>query len=202
MKQNLLFRELQNNLVLEFLSSKLNSHIIIEFGGTNDMNYRGFSKSSNYLITNLEGEVDQIEDIRSLSFESNSIDAAICISVLQHVFEFDQAINEIIRVLKPGGTCLITNGFNFPVCMEHDYYRFTPQFWKKRLENENVKFEIISLGNKYSATLNTYMRPYGNYRGFWNKVNKLVSLPFALLSYFNRSIDNSPLGVAVIITKN
>jgi ubiquinone/menaquinone biosynthesis C-methylase UbiE len=57
-----------------------------------------------------------------LSYEDGTVPGAICISVRQHIFEFDKAISEIIRVLKPGGKCLITNGYIFPVCMEEDYY--------------------------------------------------------------------------------
>jgi ubiquinone/menaquinone biosynthesis C-methylase UbiE len=41
-------------------------------------------------------------------------DAIICISVLEHVFEYDKAINEIERVLKPGGKLLLTVPFGFP----------------------------------------------------------------------------------------
>jgi SAM-dependent methyltransferase len=202
MKQQSLFRKLQNNLVVEFLNKKLNHGKIVEFGGTSEVNYKKYSKSSDYIITNLEGKVDQIEDLRNLSFESNSVDTAICISVLQHVFEIDQAINEIIRVLKPGGECLITNGFLFPVCMEYDYYRFTSKFWEKKLENENVEFEIKLIGNKYAAISNLLLRPYGRYLGIRVLLNKILSIPFTFLySGIIKNEDNSPLGVAVIVRK-
>jgi SAM-dependent methyltransferase len=202
MKQQSLFRKLQNNLVVEFLHKEFNQDKIVEFGGTKDVNYKEFSKSSKYIITNIEGEVDQIEDLKNLSFESNSIDAAICVSVLQHVFEFDQAVDEIIRVLKPGGECLITNGFLFPVCMEYDFYRFTPKFWEKRLENENVDFDIKLIGNKYASISNLLMRPYGKYFGLRVLLNKILSTPFTFLyKIIFKNEDNSPLGVAVIIKK-
>jgi SAM-dependent methyltransferase len=202
MKQQSLFRKLQNELVFEFFDKKYNQDVTIEFGGTKDVNYKEFSNSSKYIITNIGGEVDQIEDLRNLSFESNSIDTSICISVLQHIFEFDQAIDEIIRVLKPGGECLITNGFLFPVCMEHDFVRFTPKFWEKRLEKENVEFEIKLIGNKYSAISNLLMRPYGKYFGFRILLNKFLSLPFTFLhNGIINNTDNSPLGVAVILKK-
>jgi SAM-dependent methyltransferase len=203
MTKQSLFRKLQNDLVVEFLKTRINHDIIVEFGGTSDVNYKKYSKTLKYIITNIEGDVDQIEDLRKLSFESNSIDAAICISVLQHVFEIDQAIDEIIRVLKPGGECLITNGFLFPVCMEYDFYRLTPKFWEKRMEKENVEFEIKLLGNKYASITNLLMRPYGRYFGIRVLLNKILSIPFTLLyDGIMKNEDNSPLGVAVIIRKH
>lgn len=195
-----LFRKLQNKIIEKFLAGKLGK--IVEFGGSNEYCYRNFSKTDTYIVSNIEGSVDLFEDLRNLTFASNSIDHAICISVLQHIYEFDIAINEIIRVLKPGGECLITNGYIFPVCMEHDFYRFTPKFWERRLSVENVEFEIIKLGNKYSAVSNLLMRPYGNYNGFKNILNKLLSLPFTFINWcFENYLDSSPLGVAVIIKK-
>jgi SAM-dependent methyltransferase len=202
MTKQSLFRKLQNDLVVEFLKTRINHDIIVEFGGTSDVNYKKYSKTLKYIITNIEGDVDQIEDLRKLSFESNSIDAAICISVLQHVFEIDQAIDEIIRVLKPGGECLITNGFLFPVCMEYDFYRFTPKFWEKKLEKGNVEFEIKLIGNKYAAISNLLVRPYGIYLGIRVLLNKILSIPFTFIySGIIKNEDNSPLGVAVIIKK-
>ena len=201
MKNQSLFRKLQDKLVKDFLENFDNNALIVEFGGALDVNYRKYAKSNQYLITNIEGEVDQIEDLRKLSFDSDSIDSAICISVLQHVFEFDKAIDEIIRVLKPGGESLITNGFLFPVCMEYDYYRFTPKFWERRLENEKVEFRVELLGNKYSAASNLFMRPYGKYWGVKTLVNKILAMPFNLFYRLIRNQDNSPLGVAVYIKK-
>jgi SAM-dependent methyltransferase len=202
MTKQSLFRKLQNDLVVEFLKTRINHDIIVEFGGTSDVNYKKYSKSSKYIITNIEGEVDEIQDLTHLTFESNSIDSAICISVLQHVFEIDHAVDEIIRVLKPGGECLITNGFLFPVCMEYDFYRFTPKFWEKRLENENVDFDIKLIGNKYASISNLLMRPYGIYLGFRVLLNKILSMPFTFIfSGLIKNEDNSPLGVAVIIKK-
>jgi SAM-dependent methyltransferase len=201
MKHQSLFRKLQDKLVKDFLENFDNNALTVEFGGTSDSNYRKYAKSNQYLITNIEGEVDQIEDLRKLSFDSNSIHSAICISVLQHVFEFDKAIDEIIRVLKPGGECLITNAFLFPVCMEYDYYRFTPKFWERRLQNEKVEFQVKLLGNKYSAASNLLMRPYGKYWGVKTLVNKILSIPFNLFYRLIRNQDNSPLGVAVYIKK-
>lgn len=47
-------------------------------------------------------------DLTNLAFESESFDAAICIHVLEHIEEDLKAINELYRVLKPGGWAVIS----------------------------------------------------------------------------------------------
>lgn len=59
-------------------------------------------------------------------FEDNSFDAALATEVLEHVFNPDQFLGEINRVLKPGGRLLLTCPF---VWDEHsqplDYARYS-----------------------------------------------------------------------------
>ena len=44
----------------------------------------------------------------SLPFADNECDALYCISVLEHIPNFENTVREMARVLKPGGVCLIT----------------------------------------------------------------------------------------------
>jgi SAM-dependent methyltransferase len=201
MKQSL-FRKLQNELILEFANSN-NFQEIVEIGGTFQFNNKKFfNENVRFKLTNLEDEgCDQIEDVTQLTFHSNSVESILCISVLQHVFDINAAIDELIRVLKPGGKVLITNGFMFPVCMVHDYYRLSPEFWNQRLQDENVDYKIISMGNKYSSLENLLMRPYGKIGGVKGLLNKILAIGFKFIGNLIKERDNSPLGVAVIITK-
>lgn len=200
---NSIFRKLQNNLVQEFALEN-SFKLVVEIGGTHQFNNRQFfGADTMYILTNLKGEdCDQIEDITQLSFASNNIESILCISVLQHVFDFNKGIDEILRVLKPGGKALITNGFMFPVCMQQDFFRFTPVFWEKRLQNEQVTFKIISIGNQYYSIENILMRPYNKIGGLKGVVNKFMAIFFRIFRYFCHKLDSAPMGVAVIIEKN
>lgn len=51
----------------------------------------------------LEGDV--VASLRSLP--SESLDVAMCVSVLEHLWEPKDALREMYRVLKPGGVCLL-----------------------------------------------------------------------------------------------
>ena len=197
-----LFRKLQNKLIIDFAGQ--NSFMsVVEIGGTFHFNNRRFfSDDTNYLLTNIEGEdCDQVENITQLSFTSESIESILCISVLQHVFAFNKGIDEIIRVLRPGGKALITNGFMFPVCMEQDFIRLTPAFWNEKLKNERVSFEVILIGNKYHSIENILMRPYSKLGGFRGFINKILAMFFLLLKWVDSKVDSAPMGVAVIIEK-
>ena len=44
-----------------------------------------------------------VTDGRRLPFNSNSFDCVICSEVLEHIIDFESVIEEIERVLKPGG---------------------------------------------------------------------------------------------------
>jgi 2-polyprenyl-3-methyl-5-hydroxy-6-metoxy-1,4-benzoquinol methylase len=54
------------------------------------------------------------EDIMALSFSDNSFDTAISCETIEHVPDSKQALNELYRVIKPGGTLFLTcpNYFN------------------------------------------------------------------------------------------
>lgn len=46
-------------------------------------------------------------DIRQIPFANNTFDVVMCNHVLEHITELDQAIDEIFRVLKPGGWAIL-----------------------------------------------------------------------------------------------
>lgn len=49
-----------------------------------------------------------IKDASSLPFPDDSFDAALCLEVLEHLFEPHLALAEMLRVLKPGGVLVTT----------------------------------------------------------------------------------------------
>lgn len=196
------FRKLQNDELKRF-SKECRGRKVIELGGTySENNKRFFDSAEVFIITNYyDKNCDQKEDITNLSYKDESVEAIVCISVIQHVYDYNKAISELVRVLKPGGKAIITSGFLFPICMDEDYVRLTPKFWEKRLQREPVKFEIKKLGNRYGVIENLLMRPYGKLGGILGIINKALAQMFKVLGKFYCNEDSYPLGVAVYVEK-
>jgi len=52
------------------------------------------------------------EDLHALSFLSGSMDAVLCLDVLEHVNEPMKCLDEITRILSPGGRAIVTFPFH------------------------------------------------------------------------------------------
>lgn len=77
--------------------------------------YRNLKKNKNitYFSTDFENEflADYRFDITNIDAESESFDLIICYHILEHIDSDQHAMNELFRVLKSNGTCLIQTPF-------------------------------------------------------------------------------------------
>lgn len=72
------------------------------------------------------GKSDLIGDALSIPLKNNSVDTILCTQVLEHLQYPQKAVDEIHRVLKPNGVCILTTHMANPLHGEpHDYFRFT-----------------------------------------------------------------------------
>jgi len=117
---------------------------------TSKVDYKVLDKVADY-------HPDIIADIHKLPMADNSVDAIICIAVLEHVEEPQKAMAEIYRVLKPGGYCFIYVPFLFyyhPMKGYYkDFYRFTYDGVEyltrhfKNVEIQNVRGALATVFN-------------------------------------------------------
>lgn len=71
--------------------------------------------------------VDRLEDLARLNLPDGAAGTIVCVDTLEHVFEIGRAVDEMIRVLAPGGVMLIAVPFNFYIHNHpSDYWRLTP----------------------------------------------------------------------------
>lgn len=94
--------------------------------------------------------VDVIGDTHDLSiFPQESFDVILCTEVLEHLHTPAQAIAEFHRILKPGGTLLLTTRFVFPLHdIPNDYYRYTKyglQYLLRDFNNVEVAEEASTI---------------------------------------------------------
>jgi len=93
--------------------------------------------------------VDAIEDIHAMSFNNDSFGSILCSEVLEHVRKPWVAFDEMYRVLKPDGWCIVTTLFSFPIHgFPDDYWRFTPNgMWHLMNDAGFKNIEVQSAGD-------------------------------------------------------
>ncbi len=99
--------------------------------------------------------VDIISDITAIPVKEKSFDAIMCVEVLEHLPEPARAIKEFSRVIKRGGTLIITA----PFCSVTHFapYYFAngySKYWYEKVLGENG-FEIKEVS--YNGNFFTYM---------------------------------------------
>lgn len=89
-------------------------------------------------------------DAHALPFRDGSFEVVLCTEVLEHLVEPQRAIDDMFRVLQPGGRLLLTTRFLFPIHdAPHDYFRFTKYGLRhllRRFEEVEVAEETDSVG--------------------------------------------------------
>jgi SAM-dependent methyltransferase len=92
--------------------------------------------------------VQVIGDAQALGIRDASFDVVLCTEVLEHLPDPQRAIDEMYRVLVPGGQLLLTTRFLFPIHdAPHDYFRFT----KYGLRHLLRRFDITELQEETDA---------------------------------------------------
>ena len=135
-------RALINQAVLKFSKSLPGGIIVLDVGAGNGSYRPYFTKQAYWAIDrglesgSLAG-LSVCGDINAMPFPGASVDAALCVEVLEHLPETAVFLTELARILKPGAKLLLTT----PLCFgEHmapyDYYRFT-RYGLKKLAEEN-----------------------------------------------------------------
>lgn len=127
------------------------SGTVLDFGSGKKPYRSLFTNAVNYIGVDYETEVsrklgyrsaDVYYDGKTIPFENNYFDAAFSSEVMEHVFNTDEILAEINRVLKPGGYFLFTCPF---FCPEHeqpfDFARYT-SFALKHLMDKHG-FEVV-----------------------------------------------------------
>ena len=86
-----------------------------------------------------------------IPLEDSSVDFVLATEFLEHYFDTDIVLNEIKRVLKPGGVFFFTVPAIWPLHeTPHDYHRFTPYALEEHFKRvQYASSEIKPLGGFY-----------------------------------------------------
>ncbi len=111
--------------------------------------------------------VEEIVDIQDIPYENDYFDVIYCSNVLEHVEDDEKAMNELYRVLKPGGRALILvpiNGISYEIPVD------------KSKTYENPEYNTPELREKYYGQFD-HLRIYGT-----DFKDKLTNVGFKVIS--------------------
>jgi len=78
--------------------------------------------------------VDTVADLAASPLASGSVGTLLCLETLEHVFELPRALEEVQRMLAPGGLLVASTPFHFHIhAHPDDYWRLTPSAWARLL---------------------------------------------------------------------
>jgi SAM-dependent methyltransferase len=96
--------------------------------------------------------IDYVSDVTAIPAPDGSFEVILCTEVLEHVPEPIAAIKEMARLLKPGGTLLLTAPLGSGLHQQpfHFYGGYTPHFYQRVLKEAGMTVELIEPnGNFY-----------------------------------------------------
>lgn len=153
-----------------------------------------FANRSLDLRSDSENLKFEVGDVRSLGFPDASFDVAYTTRVLINLPTWEEqkeAISECLRVVKPGGKLILSEGFWEPLCklnavrmlcnlsplVEHDFNRYIKSDrLRTYLESQKVRYTINDFSSIYylgSRLLRELITVPEEFPGFSNPVNEL-----------------------------
>lgn len=87
---------------------------------------------------------DIVCDGTDIPVDPESFDTVLCNEVLEHVYKPQEVLQEIVRILKPGGYVYITVPMMWCLHYEpYDFWRYTPFSLRNLLEDAGLRVEKI-----------------------------------------------------------
>jgi SAM-dependent methyltransferase len=95
-----------------------------------------FPTAKEFICTDINPDFGhQVLDVTTMKTK-NKYDIILCLNVLEHVYEFQKAVNNMHRALKTKGILCVALPFTFPLHDEPgDYWRFTEHALRKMLSS-------------------------------------------------------------------
>lgn len=142
------------------------------------------------VIQSDRNRVDVICLATELKFSDSQFDSILCTQVLEHVFEHDKMIQEILRVLKPGGHIILTVPFAWELHEEpYDFFRYTKHALKELFERNGLVINYIKPnGGKWAAVYqlrNNILVSSFRKKTFLSRIRKFIYIKLKLIKLRN-----------------
>jgi SAM-dependent methyltransferase len=136
-----------------------------------------------YISTDFAGEFlsDQHYDITSIDLPDQCIDLIICYHILEHIDDDGRAMNELFRILKINGTCILQTPFKEGDIYEDSSIQNSEERLKYFGQADHVRiYSVKGLKNRLSlpgfkVEVREFAEPPDNRSGFKEKEYILVA---------------------------
>jgi SAM-dependent methyltransferase len=147
-----------------------------------------------------------IADASHLPLRTETIDLVVSFDVLQHIPDYRATLDEVVRVLRPGGALVFTVPFVYGEVGTHDYHRWTLEGIESELRARglNVLISLSRGGSMFALTCfgvwaAQHLVPWQ--RRYWRSdrnalsilrgvVTMILTLPMLLLAWLGLGIDS------------
>lgn len=122
-------------------------------------------------------------DGKHIPLEDESVDHVFAAEVFEHVFNAQELYREIFRVLKPGGTFLMTCPFVWPLHEQpYDFARYTPYALASELSNAGFSdLDVEKKGHPIEVIFQLLLNYlHENMLPKWNLARGALSLVYCL----------------------
>jgi SAM-dependent methyltransferase len=140
--------------------SKLNlDGKILDVGGSKKSGYHELVKGKNeFIVINLDPtcQPDHFVDIeKSFPFENSSFDHAICLNVLEHVYEFEVTFGEQVRCVRSGGKIIVATPFIHHVhASPDDFMRYTESSFRRMAKKFDCEIDtLVPIGDGFFSLI-------------------------------------------------
>jgi ubiquinone/menaquinone biosynthesis C-methylase UbiE len=132
-------------------------------------------------------QLDYVSDIVSIPAEDASFDAILCTEVIEHVPDPGKALEEMGRLLRPGGRLILSAPLHSHLHQEpyHFYGGYTPYWYREFLGRAGMQVVSLEKNEGFFSYLGQEMRRFSAYtnpfRRHFAKMNVFGRLGLAAL---------------------
>lgn len=165
------------------------SGLVLDVGGGRNSLYRDLLPADiSYESVNIDPDIEPTHLLRPgepFPIADNRYPTCLCLNTLEHIYDAKFVVDEIFRILAPGGVVHITVPFVFRIHGHpDDYFRGTPSWWRETLSRagfSEAKIQPLIWGRYTSgASISGY---HGILRRARFHLSHLADLLYAKLAF-------------------